>query len=153
MWVFTSQYHIATANSMVIGHKWLYDIPKILHRDISVNNLMVRKEGDEVFTVLNDFDLAVSVDIKSMSSKHRTGTKPFVAIDLLGPDPTVHMYCHDLESMFYVLVWITSRFHDGKLELSLTGLQTSYPGHFSDDTFNDLVTFDSFQKVLGSELQ
>ena len=49
-----------------------------------------------------------------MSSKHRTGTKPFMAIDLIHLDPTVHMYRHDLESMFYVLVWITSRFHDGQ---------------------------------------
>ena len=37
-----------------------------------------------------------------------------MAIDLICPDPTVHMYRHDLESMFYVLVWITSRFHDGQ---------------------------------------
>jgi hypothetical protein len=75
---------------------------------------MLRKEGDKVYAVLNDFDLAVSADVKSTSSKHRTGTKPFMAIDLIRPDPTVHMYRHDLESMFYVLVWITSRFHDGQ---------------------------------------
>jgi hypothetical protein len=75
---------------------------------------MLRKEGDKIYAVLNDFDLAGSADVKSMSSKHRTGTKPFMAIDLIHPDPTVHMYRHDLESMFYVLVWITSRFHDGQ---------------------------------------
>ena len=75
---------------------------------------MLRKEGDKVYAVLNDFDLAVSTDSTSTSSKHRTGTKPFMAIDLIHPDPTVHMYRHDLESMFYVLVWITSRFHNGQ---------------------------------------
>jgi serine/threonine protein kinase len=96
------------------GYRWLYEIPKILHRDISLDNLMLRKEGDKIYAVLNDFDLAVSADVKSMSSKHRTGTKPFMAIDLIHPDPTVHMYRHDLESMFYVLVWITSRFHNGQ---------------------------------------
>src|SRR5882757_6262881 len=37
-----------------------------------------------------------------------------MAIDLLRTDPPVHMYRHDLESMFYVLVWITSRFHYGE---------------------------------------
>ena len=37
-----------------------------------------------------------------------------MAIDLLRPDPPAHMYRHDLESMFYVLTWITSRFHDGE---------------------------------------
>jgi serine/threonine protein kinase len=108
------QYHVATPHDLVPGYRWLYDVPKILHRDISLNNLMLRKEGDNVYAVLNDLDLAVSADVKSMSSKHRTGTKPFMAIDLIHPDPTVHMYRHDLESMFYVLVWITSRFHNGQ---------------------------------------
>jgi hypothetical protein len=74
---------------------------------------MLRKEGSNVYAVLNDLDLAVSVDVKSKSSKHRTGTTPFMAFDLLERDPTVHMYRHDLESLFYVLVWITSRFHGG----------------------------------------
>jgi serine/threonine protein kinase len=96
------------------GYRWLYEIPKILHRDISLDNLMLRKEDDNVYAVLNDLDLAVSADVKSTSSKHRTGTKPFMAIDLIHPDPTIHMYRHDLESIFYVLVWITSRFHDGQ---------------------------------------
>jgi len=75
---------------------------------------MLRKEGDKIYGVLNDFDLAVCMDVNSPSSKQQTGTKPFMAIDLLRPDLTVHMYHHDLESMFYVLVWITSHFHEGK---------------------------------------
>jgi len=83
---------------------------------------MLRKEGDKVYAVLNDFDLAVSADVKSTSSKQRTGTKPFMAIDLLRPDPPVHMYRHDLESMFYVLIWTTSRFHNGD-EIALPPLQ------------------------------
>jgi hypothetical protein len=37
-----------------------------------------------------------------------------MTIDLLQPDPPVHMYCHDLESMFYVLVWITPPFSNGE---------------------------------------
>jgi hypothetical protein len=59
-------------------------------------------------------DLAVDVAVKDASSKQRTGTEPFMAVDLLEPDPPAHMYRHDLESMFYVIIWITSRFHDGK---------------------------------------
>jgi len=71
-------------------------------------------EDDNVYAVLNDLDLAVNANVKSTSSKHRTGTKPFMAIDLIHPDPTIHIYRHDLELIFYVLVWITSRFHDGQ---------------------------------------
>jgi hypothetical protein len=74
---------------------------------------MLRKEDGHVYAVLNDLDLAVNADVQRQSSKHRTGTKPFMAIDLLSGESTVHMYRHDLESLFYVLVWITSRFHDG----------------------------------------
>jgi len=85
-----------------------------MHRDISLNNLMLRVEGDKVYGVLNDFDLAVLRDVQSPSSKQRTGTKPFMAIDLLHRDAPIHMYRHDLESMFYVLLWITSRFHNGE---------------------------------------
>ena len=99
---------------LILGYRWLFEVPKILHRDISLNNLMLRKEGDKVYAVLNNFNLAVSADVKSTLSKQRTGTKPFMAIDLLRPDPLVHMCRHDLESIFYVLVWITSRFHGGK---------------------------------------
>ena len=37
-----------------------------------------------------------------------------MVIDLIHLDPMEHMYCHDLESLFYVLVWITPRFNDGQ---------------------------------------
>jgi serine/threonine protein kinase len=96
------------------GHRWLFEHAGILHRDISLDNLMLRRERDKVYGILNDMDLAVSIGVTSTSSKQRTGTKPFMAINLLRPGPPVHMYRHDLESMFYVLVWITSRFNNGE---------------------------------------
>lgn len=35
-----------------------------------------------------------------------TGTKPFLALDLLRDDPVEPYYHHDLESFFYTLAWI-----------------------------------------------
>ncbi|KAK7036605.1 hypothetical protein VNI00_011538 [Paramarasmius palmivorus] len=101
-------------------HQWLVQFPRILHRDISVNNLMCRRVGDQIYGVLNDFDLACFIDDhKSPTSKHRTGTKPFIATDLLSPvssDPTgqKHYVRYDLESFLYVFAWIIGRFEDGK---------------------------------------
>lgn len=86
-----------------------------MHRDISVRNLMTRKRGDRIYGVLNDFDLATHFSRTEASSKQRTGTQPFMAIDLLKPNPPGHLYRHDLESFFYVLVWIIVRFHNGRV--------------------------------------
>ena len=37
-----------------------------------------------------------------------------MAIDLLGNPTDVQRYRHDLESMFYVIVYVTSRYHNGQ---------------------------------------
>src|ERR1700733_3543405 len=76
--------------------------------------MMYRKKAGKIFGVLNDYDLAIFRSNTNPSSKNRTGTKPFMAIDLLGQNPDVHRYRHDLESMFYVIAYVTSRYHDGK---------------------------------------
>ncbi|KAF5381478.1 hypothetical protein D9757_008123 [Collybiopsis confluens] len=58
-------------------HRWLYEHPGILHRDLSMANIMYRREGDNVYGVLNDFDLSLfhkCVD-EGPTSKQRTGTK------------------------------------------------------------------------------
>ena len=75
---------------------------------------MYRKKDGKVFGVLNDYDLAIFKSNNVPSSKTRTGTKPFMAIDLLGNPTDVHRYRHDLESMFYVIVYVTSRYHEGQ---------------------------------------
>ncbi|KAK7036642.1 hypothetical protein VNI00_011575 [Paramarasmius palmivorus] len=86
------------------AHQWLVLYPRIMHRDISVNNLMYRRIDGKVYGVLNDFDLACFIDEHSMpTSRQRTGTKPFIAIHLLdfvsSPDGgDKHYVRYDLES-------------------------------------------------------
>lgn len=76
-----------------------------------------RADGDSVhyYGVLNDFDLAIDMPQNHMGhlSTHRTGTKPFVAIDLLLKPAAKQLYHHDLESFFWVLFWVVSRYHLG----------------------------------------
>jgi hypothetical protein len=87
-----------------------------MQRDVSLNNLMFRKIDDKVYGVLNDFDLAVYwKDLSQSTSKQRTGTKPFMARDLLVLDnPPAHTYRFDLESLFYVMVFAVYHYHDKK---------------------------------------
>ncbi|KAH7325241.1 hypothetical protein B0J17DRAFT_633180 [Rhizoctonia solani] len=84
----------------------------ILHCDISIGNLMYDPITQEPYLI--DADLGKKVDkLGAPSSNHRTGTLPFMAIDLLVEVPPAHLYRHDLESFFYVLVWICAEDHHG----------------------------------------
>ncbi|KAI1198414.1 hypothetical protein F5X97DRAFT_299682 [Nemania serpens] len=88
------------------GHKCLRGAG-ILHRDISINNVMINEDKDSTspFSFLIDLDLAIKEDREGCSgAKGRTGTRAFMAIGLL--DDEQHSYMHDLESFFWVLFWI-----------------------------------------------
>ncbi|KAJ3476175.1 hypothetical protein NLI96_g11339 [Meripilus lineatus] len=92
---------------------------KIVHRDISLGNLMYEKLDDgTIWLILNDFDLAVMVDdnglpVAKNASKHRTGTLPFMAHELLvamkEEDPIIHYLRHDYESVFWVVLYLVTR--------------------------------------------
>ena len=66
--------------------------------------------------ILNDFDLAklVAEMENEPASKHRIGTLPFVAIDILDGKNDPYLLRFDLESFLYVIMWIVARFEDGR---------------------------------------
>jgi hypothetical protein len=82
-----------------------------------MNNLMFRQGAKRKIGVLNDFDLSTKLNVVSETTNlFRTGTQPFMALDLLETGKNVqHLPRHDLESFFYVLLWHTSRYEAGKL--------------------------------------
>ncbi|KAK0479954.1 hypothetical protein EDD18DRAFT_1206454 [Armillaria luteobubalina] len=93
-------------------HKWLYEHPKILHRDISIANIMYRMDDKgNVLGVLIDFDLSSLIPIEEATSLRRTGTPPYMAFDLLKErkDYGPHLYRHDLEALYYVMLMICCR--------------------------------------------
>lgn len=99
----------------MVQYQWLYTVAKIFHRDISLNNVMYRRKNGVLYGVLNDFDLSVILgENDKPSSNNRTGTKPFMAMDLLGTSGAQHRYRHDLESLFYVILYLISSYDSGK---------------------------------------
>jgi len=86
----------------VLGHESLLE-RKVLHRDISVGNVMLDEAEEDGFLI--DLDLAIEIDREEASGAlSKTGTKVFMAIGVLyGED---HSFIHDLESFFWVLFWV-----------------------------------------------
>ncbi|KAJ3988149.1 protein kinase [Lentinula detonsa] len=94
-------------------HQWLYECVGILHRDLSSGNIMFRRKDGKIYGVLNDFDLSSRVQNmdKGPTSNHRTGTRPFMSIDLLNPKwEGGHLYRHDIESLFYIMLCLACRY-------------------------------------------
>ncbi|EFY90647.1 serine/threonine-protein kinase Sgk2 [Metarhizium acridum CQMa 102] len=90
-------------------HRSLYMDGKILHRDISENNIIITDPGmaDGFKGMLIDLDLAKEEGKGPSGARHRTGTMEFMAIEvLLGIS---HTYRHDIEAFFYVLIWLCAR--------------------------------------------
>ncbi|KAJ3829585.1 hypothetical protein F5880DRAFT_314260 [Lentinula raphanica] len=121
-------------------HHWVWKYPKILHRDISQGNIMVRVKDGVTYGVLNDWDLASWVGRleQGPTSQFRTGTKPYMAHEQQrskwkGP----HRYRHDLESVFYVMTLFTFLYSTPS-EKVLDALDEDYQfekWHQEDDKF------------------
>jgi len=97
----------------------------IYHGDISLTNLMygISPKTRDPVGIINDFDLASWVDHPA-TNNDRTGTIPFLAIDLLdgGWERCIpRLYRHDMESFSWVLAYITVAqisYHGGTIEIS-----------------------------------
>ncbi|KAK0615990.1 hypothetical protein B0T17DRAFT_592635 [Bombardia bombarda] len=92
------------------GHESLHKAG-FLHRDISINNLMINEDNNNPSwtSFLIDLDLAIRERRDSASgAKGKTGTRAFMAIGALLSEQ--HSFMHDLESFFWVLFWICVHF-------------------------------------------
>ncbi|OCB88176.1 hypothetical protein A7U60_g4694 [Sanghuangporus baumii] len=87
-----------------------------------------------VHGVLIDFDLA-SVELPSSEGHHgrRTGTRCFMAIDLLENETSPHLERFDWEPFFYVICWIGTHYSNG------TGVQTDALDELDTDVDKLLV--------------
>ncbi|KAI1288763.1 serine/threonine-protein kinase Sgk2 [Xylaria venustula] len=100
---------LGAVRDAIRGHQSLYEMGNILHRDISSNNIIITKpEMAGGFNgMLIDLDPAKVRDSGPSGARHQTGTMQFMAVEVLRK--TDHTYRHDLESFFYVLLWMCTR--------------------------------------------
>ncbi|KAJ7755570.1 hypothetical protein B0H16DRAFT_1315660, partial [Mycena metata] len=98
------------------GYRRLYEVTGTIHRDITTQNMRFCRDvaDGKVYGVLGDFDLPVPSNESTV--KYRTRTMTYMAKDLLVADPPPHLYRHDLESFFYVLVFLTCQIPGSELE-------------------------------------
>ncbi|KAG6024862.1 hypothetical protein E4U40_003009 [Claviceps sp. LM458 group G5] len=94
---------LACLEGCIAGHESLYEAG-ILHRDISLNNLMINEESETNQSwrhFLIDLDQAIYTDRHDPSERTKVGIRIFMAIGLL--DGEDHSFLHDdLESFFWV---------------------------------------------------
>lgn len=119
--MFTSSVELLLAFSGAIcGHRSLYQ-KGILHRDISINNIMItfpdETRSDRLTGFLIDLDLAIeTANIVASGAPHWTGTMQYMAIGALNRE--VHTFRHDIESFFYVFLWICIHYQPGSVNKS-----------------------------------
>ncbi|KAM0350690.1 hypothetical protein ACHAPU_003182 [Fusarium lateritium] len=94
------------------SHYSLYKRGNILHRDISPGNIMIsnssNKADGERCGMLIDLGLSIDLEVKHTAPYDIAGTKMFMAIELLrsNKDAILPTYRHDLESFFYVFLYM-----------------------------------------------
>ncbi|KAG6290580.1 hypothetical protein E4U09_004376 [Claviceps aff. purpurea] len=129
---------LACLEGCIKGHKSLHD-KGILHRDISINNLMINEDQDNPSwkSFLIDLDFAISTEREKPSgAQGMTGTRAFMAIRLL--EGAEHTFMHDLESFFWVLFWICVQYEGPGKEMKPA--QFGSWTYFPDETLACLKT-------------
>ena len=83
-------------------------------RIIKVMNEAGVREIKNVCEVLTDYDISSwtgpLISDCTKTSQQRTGTPPFMARGLLDGSDTFNMYRHDVESLFYIILILATRY-------------------------------------------
>ncbi|TFK70658.1 hypothetical protein BDN72DRAFT_856746 [Pluteus cervinus] len=100
-----------------------FQIAHILHRDISIGNIMIRETNGTITGVLLDWDLCKDLTGPSSSNRHieRTGTWAFMS-GSLAAGATVHTREDDVESFYHVLNYLASLFLQHTVEMDTLSL-------------------------------
>ena len=109
------------------------------------------REIKEVHGVLTDYDLsswtASLTSNYTKTSQQRTGTPPFMARGLLDGSDTLHLYRHDVESLFYIILILATRYEieapkkgkDGGVRMRQGLNVLPYQAWFDQPSYEDLA--------------
>ncbi|KIK68268.1 hypothetical protein GYMLUDRAFT_237348 [Collybiopsis luxurians FD-317 M1] len=112
---FTSTHQLCRAVLCALqAHKEACDKANILHRDISIGNIIMCNDDG----YLIDWERSKNRDSKETRSAKRTGTWQFLSIRIIENPSTVHDVRDDLESFAYVLCYTAVRYAPNNLEPS-----------------------------------
>jgi hypothetical protein len=112
--------HFLNHQQILLGHFKLWELG-FEHGDPSLANLMIDPATNR--GVLNDWDLSFrrSRDRVGHVGGERTGTVPFMAMDLLcrkyWDGEMERLYRHDLEGLIWILPWVFLQFQGTTLEV------------------------------------
>ncbi|KAJ2705292.1 hypothetical protein FB645_002542 [Coemansia sp. IMI 203386] len=87
-------------------HDAIYKECKILHRDISINNILYYRTPDGVTGMLIDFGHSKDKEDDSTTRDMRISTPPFMSINNLENNDTPRTVLADWESLIYTICWI-----------------------------------------------
>lgn len=131
---------LTALHDAIKAHKSLYIQGGILYRRILKNNIIITdsKKADGFTEMLIDLDLAKIVNSGWSSAQHQTNTMQFMVIEVL--HKVTHIYHHDLESFFYVLLWIFTQCAWDNFESWFEGwLKQSELTKWYTSSFNDIA--------------
>ncbi|EKM49689.1 uncharacterized protein PHACADRAFT_265259 [Phanerochaete carnosa HHB-10118-sp] len=99
----------------LLAHRDVYEVAGILHRDVSIGNILIDIETSRA--ILNDWDLCkYRNEMNRAATQHaRSGTWAFMSGPLLEYPLKPNELPDDLESFIYVLELSVLRFHDHSL--------------------------------------
>ncbi|CAL1708974.1 unnamed protein product [Somion occarium] len=100
----SSKEAVQTIRDAIEALKVAYHHGKVFHRDISTGNIMIDESGRGI---LNDWDHAQKVVFKNIPQTYQTGVWQFRSILLLRHPKKAHDIHDDLESSFWVLLYIS----------------------------------------------
>ncbi|CAL1700316.1 unnamed protein product [Somion occarium] len=109
----SSREAVQAFRDVVESIKVAYEVGDMFHRDISTGNVMISKKGRGV---LNDWDHGIRLIPDREPHASRTGTWQFISMALLQEPDKSHEVRDDLESCFWVLLYVSLHYfkHNGR---------------------------------------